>query len=239
MNWFKKIASVTFSIADTDKVSQPMNLLDICSDISNFIYYEAKIGKDTGIKFDHIEPDTSRSQFDAPLGYINFYLHKTNVDIEYIKRAIEMYNQSRMGKIKIAVHQEDQSGVRKGNVIRLEVIENDTVNYEEIPDMNLSNENARALLKLLGDEGVSNVSDELGGQLNINEVKQAILDIEANGYVIQTYTQKPMMEEGEGGSSFYQGGRSIEQFRRYFETLKQMIDYVEQNNISNRFINYG
>jgi len=239
MNWFKKIASVTFWIEDSDKISQPMNLLDICSDISNFIYYEAKIGKDTGIRFDHIEPDTSRSQFDAPMGYINFYLHKTNIDIEYIKRVIDMYNKSRMGKIKIMVHQEEQSRARKGNVIRLEVIENDTVNYEEVPDINLSNENARALLKLLGDEGISNISNDLMGQLNINELKQAISDIEANDYVIQTYTQESSIERGEQGATMYQGGRSIEQFRRYFEVLKQMISYVEQNNIPNRFINYG
>ena len=239
MNWFKKIASVTFWIDDTDKISQPMNLLDICEDIKNFIYYEAKIGENTGIIFDSIEPDTSRSEYDGPLGYINFYLYNTNVDISYVEEAINMYNASRFNKIKIAVRGEDESGVRKGNVIRLEVIENNTVNFEQIPIMNLSNANARILLYLLRNEGVSNISDDLMGQININELKNAIMDIESNDFVLQTYTRDTTIDQEEGKPTMIDFGTNIEQIKRYFENLKQMINYIEQNNIPNRIINYG
>jgi len=239
MNWYKKIASVTFWIADSDKMSKPMNMLDICHDLSKFIYYEANLGDNSGIKYGNVEPDTSRTSFDSPLGYINFYLYKTNVNKQFVEKIIEMYNQSRLSKLKLVAHEENPSESRKGNVVRIEVVENQTVNFEDIPEINLSNSNAGVLLNLLSQEGVSSVSGDLVGQLNINELKNAIADIEANDYILQTHTQEPSEEQGEGGAMLYNGGRSIKQFRRYFEMLKQMIDYVERYDIPNRIINYG
>jgi hypothetical protein len=239
MNWFKKIASVTFWVADTDKISQPMNILDICFDIVKFIYYEANIGEGSGVKSGHVEPDTSRTEFNKPLGYINFYTEGTNIDKEFVTKAIEMYNQARFDKIKIVVRGEEVSGLGRGNVVRLEVVGNNTVNLEEIPEVNITNSNAHALLSLLSQEGVSSISGGLSGKININELKNAILDIENNDYILETHTQEPYQNVEEGSPTVYNGGRSVDQFKSYFEKLKQMINYVEQNNIPNRFINYG
>ena len=240
MNWYKKLASVTFWIADSDKISQPMNVLDICHDFSKFIYYEANIGKNSGIKYENVEPDTSRTSFNTPLGYINFYLHNTNVDKQFVEQAVGMYNQSRLGKLKLRSHGENASASLKGNVIRIEVIENETVNFSEVPEINLSNSNATVLLDLLLQEGVGSASGGVDGKLNVNELKNAIADIEANDYILQSYTQQPSVEKGlPGQPTMYEGGRNVGQFKRYFEILKQMIDYIEQNNMPNRFISYG
>lgn len=83
MNWYKlikfshflKTASVTFSINDSHRISQPKDLMKLCQDLSIFIHYKAKMIDENFYPLNtDIDPDTSHSDFEGYTGTINFYV---------------------------------------------------------------------------------------------------------------------------------------------------------------------
>jgi hypothetical protein len=247
MNWYKKanhkkIASVTFWVEGTDKISQPMNKLDICNNLYRFIYNNG-LSEQLGLGFDAVDPDASSGNVFGPDGPISIYLGNPNVRGETIQNIINKYNEDMAGMIKLRFLEINKSGARRDtNVARILIEENNTTNFEEIPEMNVSNANARALLELLSNEGMEGLSGDdegIGGTLNVAELKNTINNIEQNNYVLNTYTQEPTMEKEEGKPTMYDGGRSYEQLSRYINGLKEIINYIEKNNLPLMQINFG
>tara|TARA_Y100000310_G_scaffold55023_1_gene50439 strand:+ start:19701 stop:20432 length:732 start_codon:yes stop_codon:yes gene_type:complete len=243
MNWYKKaklvkVASVTFWVEGSQDISQPMHKLDICHDLSNFVFYEMKIGQQFGFQWDDFDPDISSGDFDAPTGPINIYLRNPNIKEGIVKNIIDEYNNYKFGSIKLKFIEINKSGVREDvNVARVLIEENNTVESEQLPEMNIANDNSMALIQLLNNEGMSNL-DPYGGTINADELKAAISNIESNDFIIDTYTQEPGEVEGGIGKA-YDFGRSYEQLKRYINRLKEMINYIEVNNLPIRQINYG
>jgi len=242
MNWYKKAqfktASVSFWIEGSDKIAQPMNKLDICYDLSRFIFYELEIGQKLGLTWQDIDPDISNSSPFEGTGQINIYLKNPIIKEGIIKNIIDQYNEYKAGMIILQFLEINQSGISAINTARILISKNETQSLSHIPEMNLSNYNADALLNLLSNEGMEEL-DTIGGSLNVSILKDIINKIEQDDYVINTYTEEPSEEHIENGPSLYHGGRSSEQFSEYLYILKEMIAFMERNNLPNGTINYG
>lgn len=177
--YFKKIASlktasVTFSLEDSWRIAQPKNLLNLCSDFINFIYYNKKLAKENFKPYStDIEPDTSSSDFEGYTGIINFYINPEYDIKEYINaidawiedKAIEGY------KIEYSKNP-DQSNSRSWKVFRINVIENPSEHYDAIPEINLANGNAMAILRLLGISTAG--GDAYSGKMSLEELRKKI-----------------------------------------------------------------
>ena len=244
MNWFKKIAfkktaSVTFSIEGTYNVAQPMDLLTISSDLINFIFYVKKL-KGLKITYDSIAPDTSSSDYSAPTGIINFYLSDPRLNIEFVKSLISDYNEYKDPFIALDVLREEKSGVSKYNVIRINVVKNETTDIEKLPELNVSNSNAIALLTLLSHYGTPVNIDDLSGSIDVNILENAINRIDNMDVdVLDDYTQESSQSTGENGARAIDFGRSKQQVERYLAGLRSIINYARKENLSNAQIQYA
>lgn len=243
MNWYKrtnlKIASVSFWISGTDKISKPMTKLDICHDLADFIFYKLDIGQKLGLRWNDIDPDASSGDVFSPTGNINIYLRNSAIKDGIIQGLIEQYNQYRFESIKLRFLMINKSGLNQNlNTARIMVEENKTSELQEIPEFNVANANSFALIQLLSNEGMGPL-DPYGGELDINSLKKAIQNIEQNNFVMHPYTQPITTEQGENGATFIDYGRSYDQLRGYIDMLKNMINYIEQNNLPDKKINYG
>jgi len=244
MNWYKfsqfnKKASVNFWIEGSDQITQPMNRLDIVNDLFRFVFYELGIGQKLGFDMHSFDPDASSGNVFDSFGQINIYLKNTNIKEGIIKGIIDQYNQHREGLIKLKFLQINKSGLDPNlNTARVLIEKNNTENLEELPTLNVSNSNSIALIQLLGNEGLGQL-DPYSGVLDVDSLKQAIINIEKNDFVMDTFTQERTEEKVEEGPTIIDFGRSLGQLQRYIDVLKEMINYIERNNLPNGTINYG
>ena len=240
MNWYKKIriASVTFSVEGSNEIAQPLHSLDVCHELINFIWYKLGVGGKTGLKMNNIEPDTSETSYNDPLGRINIYMTPETSE-EEIRYIIDQYNQYKAGDIKLKFLGISESGIGRGPTARIIISENKTTEMEELPEMNVANGNAFAIIQMLANEGLNIDPNEYGGVINIDELETIINKLEQEEYLVQPYVQEPTEEIGEQGATIYDQGRSYEQLSRYIDKLKEMINYIKINNLPNRNINYG
>jgi len=243
MNWYKKahlnkISSVTFWIEGSDRITQPMNKLDICNDLSEFVFYDLKLGRKLGFSSsDDFDPDTSSGDFNEYTGQINIYLENPAIKSGIISNILEQYNKEKE-LINLSLIEINKSGVRDVNVARVSIDKNDTVNTETIPRMNLANPNALALIQLLENEGMGNL-EKPGGSINVDSLRTVLDNIDQNRYLLQTYTQEPSEETNPGQATMIDQGRSYERMERYINGLREMVDYIDNNNFPVKIINYG
>jgi len=234
-NWYKqyiKIASVSFYIEGTEKIAQPMGLLDICNDITKFIYHTKDV-KGLRFTYDTISPDTSSSDFDAPTGIINFYLTDPKIDINFVKEIIQNYNKIKYPFIKIDIMKQEQSNSYVYQVVRLNVIENRTKEYEYVPEFNIANDNFHALIELLHQYGLNIDTNEYTGSIDVNDLQKILSSLGTDDYLLEPFASEPSKEKGDKGMTMIDFGRSKEQLRSYLEMLKKMIDYIKKNNLPN------
>jgi hypothetical protein len=244
MNWYKKaqlnkFATVDFWIDESDKITQPMHKLDICHDLSNFIFYKMNVGQKLGLKWDSIDPDVSSGDVFAPTGQINIYLENPNIKEGIIQNIVEKYNADKAGLIKLKFLQINKSGLRSDlNTARILIEENNTTDLQKIPTMNISNSNAAALIQLLSNEGMGQL-DPVSGELNAYMLKNIIEGIDQNDFVMNSYTQDVTEEKIENGPTSIDFGRSYQQLSGYINKLREMVEYIITNNLPKKVINYG
>jgi len=242
-NWYKKafinkFASVTYWIEGSDKISQPMSKGDISNDLARFVFDDLQLGQRLGFTYQDFDPDMSEGNISDSLGNISIYLKNPNIKAGIIENILDKYNQHKQ-MIHLTLLNINQSGIDPSlNAARISIDKNDTVESEQLPTMNLSNSNSSALLQLLQNEGVEGL-DPYGGVIPIDTLKQALNNIEQNDFMLNTYTQEPTEESEEGKATVMDFGRSYEQISRYINGLKEMIAYVDNNNLPVREINYG
>tara|TARA_Y100000034_G_scaffold115046_1_gene151814 strand:- start:597 stop:1352 length:756 start_codon:yes stop_codon:yes gene_type:complete len=162
MNWFKKISSVTFIPAGTHGVAQPMNLLDLSSDLLQFaIKNQVVSGRDNSVDVD------GDWDWVSGLGIINFYL-TDDATIEDVKRVVDAYNESQAGQVYIQVGRQEKSGMMAGDVVRLNVVKNTTSDREEVPEINMANANAYKIMQVLKRFGL-NIEDIDNGCIDVDD----------------------------------------------------------------------
>lgn len=246
MNWYNKqlkTASVTFSIEGAFSAAKPMHSLDVCFDLVNFVWYTLKVGDAIRLMSNDVEPDISETRHDDPFGKINIYMNP-NITPEIIEYIIKEYNKHRFGSIKLKLLGTNKSSSRvvdgePTDTARLIIEENNTTDIEQMPEMNLANGNAIALIKMLEQAGLKVGYDDLIGSINVDELDTVIRQLEQNELTMRSYTEEPTEEINEQGGGMYNQGRSYEQVRSYIDRLKEMINYINTHKLPNRTINYS
>jgi hypothetical protein len=255
-----KSASITFSLEDAWKISQPKNLLDLCSDFLNFIHYGAKLSNDRFRPgYSDIEPDTSSSDFEGYTGVINFYV-KQDDDINEYPKAIKAWidDKSIEGYQITCSMNPEKSNSRNSQVFRIMIIQNPSEHYESIPDLNLANGNAMSILRLLGLS--VGMDDDYSGKIDLNDLRKRIeavskeemqKEILPPGYLAD-HANMDMnrgqidTDEGEGwkgpsvqenppssGVPIFQPGRDEEYIDNRLQGLYEIVDYGIKNGFKN------
>ena len=243
MNWYKraninKLASVTFWVEGSDQITQPMTKLDICQDLAQFIFYGINLGQKLGFQWDDIDPDVSSGDVFASTGQFNIYLRNKNIKSGIVENILNQYNEHKQ-LIELKLLEINKSGIKPDlNTARVIIVRNDTANLESLPEMNVANANANAIIQLLSNEGMGQL-DPYGGTLDSTQLKTVISNIEQNSYLLDTYTKEPTEDISEGRPIIIDMGRSYERLKGYIDNLKKMINYIEKNNLPVKQINYG
>lgn len=255
MTWYKKAkfnkkASVSFYIEDAQKIAEPMDIFKIAMDLEEFMQTQLlqegeSIGSRLGIPWSVVQvgslaphyTDEDIHKGDIFIGPLEFWLPDTNITEEMVRYIINQYNEYRYGTVVLSLDniETQKDGQR---IAHISIVENDTQDYTRVPSMNVSQDNAIALLQMLRNEGV-NVSDDMAGYLDIDELSQAIQQIENNEYMIETYT-RPTYEQTEDDKPRYTDfGVAQDQIMGYLQGLKQMINYIRDNDLPNNKIGYA
>lgn len=171
---------------------------------------------------------------DAFTGPLNFYMITPQITKEFVQKIISAYNTEKNGLITVTVGEAEKSGVRNSNVIRMNVTYNETEYMEDVPQMNLSNTNAIALLEVLEQEGMNVNPEILEGSLDIDALDHALSMIRA-----VPSTSEQLTTETVTDGNYISVGRSAEQVESYIERLEQMVDFINNNGIKDRRIAFG
>lgn len=258
MNWYRqnKSAGITFFPVGSEKISQPMYLLDICHDLTNYGYYRSDILKGTGVKLDDIEPDGD-SEFTGPTGIINVYMpiyrfvrdegggvvkqaipEIDQMTPEKAQKLINGYNEDMAGEVVLQLIRVDTSNLKGIPVARVQVVENNTEDREEIPEISLSNDNAAQFLKLLAQHGLPINPEEYGGVFSVEDYFAArqFMTTEA----IQSH-ERDSYDSGEesGGPRMIDSGLSSEQLNMYLRVLDDIAAWIQRSGMPDQEIAYS
>lgn len=228
----------------------------------NFVHYRAKLANDR-FRPDptSVEPDTSSSRFDGPTGTINVYAKRDDEISEYPK-AIRAWIEDKKAEgydIRCSM-KPDTSGMYGVPVFRVEVVTNPSTEYEEIPEVNMSNGNAFAILRLLGLSS-GDADQDYVGSIDLQSLRKRIeaasqeqmrTEVREPGYL----ADRADMDLGTGdismdpsdawkggpiqsqppaqrtGSTIYDGGRSEQYIDYRLQRLYELVDYGLRNGFS-------
>lgn len=248
---FQKKASVTFFLPDSHKISQPKTILDLSHELSNFFFNGTSIQHEVAPVMNDISPD-GFDDFDKPTGTINVYPRKRveppkNSSIDYI----DWYNLSEDEKIRMGSQvfdnslenmmpvidewisgkeiegykiekQMDVSNMTQGPVLRLHVRENPSTEYESIPEVNMSNSNAAAVIRSMG------LLPEPSGSIDVDTLLYMINQTTQQD--MTRNTQPSQIEYDENGEiSRFEGGRDETYIDSRIQQLYGLADYAKQN----------
>jgi hypothetical protein len=165
-NWITahcKFASVTFSPAGSYKVSRPKDLEAIASEM-------ARVGHDKGVlgKIDPNEIMADGLETGKFTGTINVYLSDKE-SATSVRALVEAFNLDQAGTIEVVLSKVERSKSTGGLVARVEVARNETAGYEEVPEANMANGNARMVLELLSEHGLPVDPKDLMGSFTVDD----------------------------------------------------------------------
>ncbi len=223
MNWLQKIASISFWLDGSQKISQPKDVMALSYDLQKFVHVQT--GKMMDIHT--IQPDGDMSDL---TGTINWYVTKFISEEEQLKVMQEWIAEQQMMDYQIKVRGPERSGMNDWNpdennpemmVYRLDVIKNGSADHMEIPEMNISNTNAQAVMDALG------VQFDWSGSVDLNEMKTKLEMF--TPYQQQELIQAPEYSGEEGKVQMYDAGRDEDRVERYIGGFRQIVDFGLQN----------
>lgn len=262
MNWYRliktsslhKIASVTFSLDEAYRIAQPKNILSLCSEMVQFFHKAKIITKTFNPNYiTGVTPDGD--DFDQMTGTINLYVPKQDW---------QTFNRSEYeAAIQSYIHEKNVEGYRieaklgtsnmtGGPVYRIQVIVNGSEQYPVIPEINMANGNAAAILRLLGLPDEPSGSVDLQTLLNrINSISQEEMQRETvepghinpnvefdifsgnfNEDPADAWKQEPPTvpnKPNPGQASIMHGGRDLEYIDYRLQGLYELVDYGLKN----------
>lgn len=254
MNWYKKAkfdkrASVSFWPAGSDKISQPMTVSDICNEMIRYGWYVGKIFREgQGMYHDTISPDGD--DYFEHLGIINIYVpesfsartdegefYRENIPVQQrlnekqVQTLVKEFNDHMAGLVVLGDPKEDMSS--GGRVVyRVQVLENSTKDLEQVPEMNMANSNAKAILEILAQHGLNVTPSEYAGAFSVDEylgARQLMID--------ETLEQHERPETEE--SNMFGFGLSLDKINAYLDGLDQLAAWIRQNNLPDQKIVFG
>lgn len=105
----------------------------------------------------------------------------------------------------------------------IDVVYNPSKEIEEIPAVNTSNANARAILELLG------LSPDDVGRISVDELIQRINNV-SNTESMESITKAPVVEYNDAGDiQMFIGGRDLEYVDRRLQGLYGLADWAKRN----------
>tara|TARA_Y100000310_G_scaffold160067_1_gene159748 strand:+ start:3725 stop:4450 length:726 start_codon:yes stop_codon:yes gene_type:complete len=241
MNWYLrncKIASITFSPSGARKISQPMDMESLGNDIMRF-------ADRAGITNIMVEPDGGYEW--GPTGIMNFYLLTTDGDRNPLpanQRAsgqdvinlVNQYIADKAGTFEMEVMQVDTSQSRPDTrVVRVNVSKNETQDYSEVPEVNIANDNATALIELLNSVGLA--LSPHSGSFSADDYKRVRPVI--SDTLRSMFSRGHEEEKEEGKPAYIEFGLSPDMIEGYLQRLDQIVAWMEQQQIPQRVISYG
>ena len=208
-----KIASVTFYIKGSYKISQPKDIDRIAHELWTWASQNAPRIL-TSFKPEPIAMDGFEL---GPLGVINWYVPE-GVDPKEIPMYIDQYIQEEALPLGINIqYQLDKSKMFNVPVWRLKVTENKTTEHQRLPELNVSNRNAAVLLEHL------KLNTELAGEINAYDLLERV-----RSAVSSEPSNLPDANNGIGdrGVVWFDQGISPEQFNRYLYILEQIATHA-------------
>lgn len=193
MNWLQKTASITFSIKDSVKISQPKTVLDLSYELLNWA--NSNLPDDFKIHnfWDYVTCDGD--SIESMTGTINWYFpSRVNPDdlLPYIRQSIKDCFEPLGVNIGNLYHNKSNL-YSEFRVWRIPIQSNETENLNKYPELNVSNVNAERLFRLLG------LNFEYMGSINANSLKQHIQNarLKINDHVLPPSKETLTNQQGQ------------------------------------------
>lgn len=228
LNWFQKIASVSFRIQGSDKIGQPKSIDNLANDLLTWAEtnYPAQFKLDF---YAFISSDGGGDPY-LPLGIINWYFDE-NIDPQRIKPFVEKAIEDTLHPlgIKTGPLRDNRSGLMKNlRVWRIPVLENPTTQREKLPHLNMTNDNFVVLFDLL------NLPHQtFNGQIDAYTLKDRIAK---SRYKVDAFARSEKRdtsvdpETGEVSVNTINYELSANQLNVYLNRLDQMADRAMRMN---------
>lgn len=251
MNWYKKAsfyrrASIDFFPDGVEKISEPMNVLDITHDMRDYAWYKGKqFSEGQGIHMETIAPDGD-SAFQSN-GTINIYVpdSKWNEDRQYteipeherlsqeqVKSLVKGYNSYKDGMVVLGYPELQTSNMTGGPVYRVPVLKNQTSTLDRIPRLNVANANARVILEILQFHGLPVNPDDYSGEFDA-------LDYIGARQLMSNETLERFQRERTQDGNMWDAGLDVGRINAYMDGLDQIATWMQKNQLPNQTIVFG
>lgn len=230
MNWLKKIASVTFRLEQSERIAQPKTISGLGNDLYTWAvkhapsYYFPDQGR-VMIESDGLDVDTF-------IGTINWYILKP----EYSKD-VPMYMSQWIREellphgIEAKVGKLERSRMYPDNLVqRLHILKNSTIEYPNVPEMNLNNKNAKMMFNVLGI-----LKNPYQGVMDLQQLLALIHSV--SDEAIEQFTRSDQTggkmdmfgQEVEMGNNAFSPGINAQDIREYLQRLEGIVQYGLKN----------
>ena len=227
MTWMHKISSVTFSLEDSHKISQPKDVMKLSYELQKFVMDQT--GKFADVH--SIQPDGE--QFDELTGTINWYMGDDIPEEDMIKVMQAWKQEQEIMGFQIQIRGPEVSGQNQYRdpgdtnpplmVYRIDILKNGTEDYPEIPEMNIAQGNAQYLFDLL------NIPWDQSGSMELMELRQRLATTTESR--MGEFTQDPTDSGEEGqGVRMIDFGLDHDRLKRYLDGLTRIVDFGIEHN---------
>lgn len=241
------------------KISQPKTILDLCHDLSNFFYNDTSIETSAKPLMNDIAPDGMEAfEFEGTINVYpsKRILPPQNASDEMVRNFYQMTEEekiSRGGQVadnslenmmpvieewmndKSMEGYEFKTEVNKSNmtgndVLRIHVLKNPSQHYSQLPEVNMSNLNFRAIMNVLG------LNAEASGNISVNELLSLInrvsnQDIENNIRPDHATTSGDSPDDAANdlGMNVFTPGIDEKYIDSRLQDLYRLADFAKQN----------
>ena len=202
-----KLGSITFSLPGAGKRAQPKDFISI---LTSAEVWDMSHGN-SFFRIDEWDgnPDNFTGSFRWRIGEGNTPASS--------RANVERWKAEEMDPFGVTMNI-DLGQDENGQFWNITVTQNESQNWEQIPEMNLANDNAQALLQMLG------IPFDYDGSIDLATLKQKLDRVHHN--MMTEFTQDPSSGRSEtGGPMVHEFGRDIAQLKRYVDGLNQMVEY--------------
>lgn len=152
---------------------------------------------------------------------INFYTTGLEEFLPQMIKGIKYYLDE-LG-VKYGPFKEDKSGMFKGNVIRIPILQFDA-DKNTPPLLNLSNQNA---IEIFANLLKFPFKDGEFPNIPVGELYRRIESLEK--FDLQLHARDPFMSKRKGGATFYNSGQSYDDIKRKLEQIKKIAEWAIKN----------